>query len=175
MRKHEQWDLKVSPAKCLLNHRRGTHADLARRLVTNDLSKTRRRKVTLLKLALIAFNVLCEQLGKDTIDVKGGTTREAVVKEWIRGCIATVTARLDNDALDLWLLCGKKFDMKDEESKTADRSLRTARRDAKVTVFSGPLNPSKYTRLYGNSTRRLHDTSRGLEGRKHTQKKRGLP
>ena len=124
MSKHEQWDLKLSPAKCLLHHRRGTHADLALRLVTADLNKTRRHRITLLKLSLIAFNVLCEQLGKDTLDVKGGTTREAVVKEWIRECVATGTSRLDDDALDLWLLCGKKFDMKEQEEKTAESILK---------------------------------------------------
>jgi len=69
MGKREQWDLKVSPARYLLDRRRGTHADLALRLVTADLNKTRRRRVTLLKLALIAFSVLCEQLGMDVMDV----------------------------------------------------------------------------------------------------------
>jgi len=126
MSKHEQWDLKLSPAKCLLDHRRGTHADLALRLVTADLNKTRRHRITLLKLSLIAFNVICEQLGKDTIDVKGGTTREAVVKEWIRECLATGTSRLDDDALDLWVLCGKKFDMKEQEDKTAESILKNS-------------------------------------------------
>ena len=68
MGKHEQWDLKVSPTRYLLDRRRGTHADLALRLVTADLNKTRRRRITLLKLSLIAFNVLSEHLGKDVKD-----------------------------------------------------------------------------------------------------------
>jgi hypothetical protein len=121
MGKREQWDLKVSPARYLLDRRRGTHADLALRLVTADLNKTRRRRVTLLKLALIAFSVLCEQLGKDVMDVE---THEAVVRDWIRECIATVTSRLDDDAWDLWLLCGKDFDMKEQEQKTAESIIK---------------------------------------------------
>ena len=75
-----QWDLRMPPARYLLHHRRGTHADLARQLVKTDLDKTRRRRLTLLKLSFIAFNVLSEHIGKD---MKGATTFEAVVKEWI--------------------------------------------------------------------------------------------
>ena len=80
MGEHEQWDLKMPPARYLLHHRRGGHGDLAQRLVKTDLDKIRRRRLTLLRLSLIAFNVLSEQLGKD---IKEGTTLEAVVKEWI--------------------------------------------------------------------------------------------
>jgi hypothetical protein len=109
MDQHEEWDLKMSPARYLLDRRRGTHADLAQRLVKTDLDKIRRRRLTLLRLSLIAFNVLSEQLGKD---IKEGTTLEAVVKEWIRECIANVTSRLDEEALDLWSLCGRQLGMK---------------------------------------------------------------
>jgi len=112
----EGWDLRMPPARYLLHHRRGTHGDLARRLVKADLDKARQRRLTLLRLSLIAFNVLCEQLGRD---MKGELTLEAVVKEWVRECIAHVTSRLDEEALDLWLLCGTTSDMKEQEKKMA--------------------------------------------------------
>jgi hypothetical protein len=63
MNEHDPWELKLSPARYLLDHRVGTRADLARWLVANDLKGIHRRRITLLKLSLIAFNTLCEQLG----------------------------------------------------------------------------------------------------------------
>jgi len=122
MSKDEQWNLKLSPATYLLHHRRGTHADLARRLLKTDLEKARQRRLTLLRLSLIAFNVLSEHLGRD---IKEGTTLGVVVKEWIRECVATQTSRLDNDALDLWLVCGAASDMKEQETKTVASILKT--------------------------------------------------
>ena len=118
----EEWDLRMSPARYLLHHPRGTHADLARRLVKADLEKTCRRKITLLRLSLIAFTVLCRHLGKD---MRGGTSLQAVAKEWMRECIAHVTSRLDEEALDLWLLCGASSDLKEREKKTAASILKT--------------------------------------------------
>jgi hypothetical protein len=138
MGKHEQWDLKVSPTRYLLDRRRGTHADLARRLVTADLNKTHRRRIALLTLSLIAFNVLSEHLGKD---VKGGMTLEAVVKEWIRECIAAARSRLDDEALDLWLLCGNKFDVKEQEEKTAASMLKTCAPQCKRYGLLGAPTP----------------------------------
>jgi hypothetical protein len=118
----EEWDLKMSPARYLLHHRSGTHGDLARRLVKADLEKTRRRKITLLRLSLVACNVLCGHLGKD---MRGGTSLQTVVREWMRECTAHVTSRLDEEALDLWLLCGTSSDMKEQEKKTAASILKS--------------------------------------------------
>ena len=67
MDRDEEWDLRLSPARYLLDHRAGTRADLARRLVTNDVKRVYRRRMMLLRLSLIAFNTLCEQLGKDAL------------------------------------------------------------------------------------------------------------
>ena len=47
----EGWDLRMPPARYLLHHRRGTHGDLARRLVKADLDKARQRRLTLLRLS----------------------------------------------------------------------------------------------------------------------------
>ncbi|MGA2107758.1 MAG: hypothetical protein ABSH25_08935 [Syntrophorhabdales bacterium] len=138
MDQHEEWDLKMSPARYLLDRRRGTHADLAQRLVKTDLDKIRRRRLTLLRLSLIAFNVLSEQLGKD---IKEGTTLEAVVKEWIRECIANVTSRLDEEALDLWSLCGRQLGMKEQEEKTAASILKTCGSQCKRYGLLGTPQP----------------------------------
>lgn len=69
MGKDEQWDLKVSPARHLLRRHQGTHVDLARRLVTADLNKTHQRRIALLTLSLIAFNVLCDvnMIGRSSV------------------------------------------------------------------------------------------------------------
>ena len=131
MNEHEQWELKLSPARYLLDHRVGTRADLARRLVANDLKGIYRRRITLLKLSLIAFNTLCEQLGKDALQATRWDTRESVVKEWINGCIAKVASRLPEDELSLWLMCGKEFDMRKEEAKTAESILMTCTKKGK--------------------------------------------
>jgi hypothetical protein len=121
----ERWDLRMSPARYLLDHRRGTHADLARRLVAPGLNKTHRRRMTLLRLCLVAFNVLCEQLGKNMVVVGGGVPLEAAAKEWIRECQADLTARLDGEALDLWLLCGSTSDAGEQETKTVASILKS--------------------------------------------------
>ena len=118
----ERWDLKMPPARYLLHHRRGGHGDLAQRLVKTDLDRIRRRRLTILRLSLIAFNVLCRQLGKD---MKEGTALETAAKEWIRECLASVTSRLDEETLDLWLLCGSVSAMRDQERKTAASIVKT--------------------------------------------------
>ena len=74
------------------------------------------------------------------------------MRDWIRECIAAATSRLDDDAWDLWLLCGKNFDMKEQEQKTAESMLKTLRSTMqKVTVFSVPPRPSRFTLPFGNS------------------------
>ena len=139
MNEHEQWELKLSPARYLLDHRLGTRADLARRLVAQDLKGIHRRRMTLLKLSLIAFNTLCEQLGKDALQATRWDTRESVVKEWINGSAAKVVSRLPEDELSLWLMCGKEFDMAKEEKKTAESILRTyAKRGKKYGLLGAP-------------------------------------
>ena len=162
---HEEWDLRTPPARYLLDHRVGTRADLARRLVANDLKGIQRRRMTLLKLSLIAFNTLCEQLGKDALQATRWDTRESVVKEWIRGCAATVASRLPEDELSLWLMCGKEFDMTKEEGKTAELILRThAKRGKKYGLLGAPkvlelyppfwtyrTAPSRYLEMLGGT------------------------
>jgi hypothetical protein len=165
MDRDEEWDLRLSPARYLLDHRAGTRADLARRLVTNDVKRVYRRRMTLLKLSLIAFNTLCEQLGKDALQATRWDTRESVVKEWIRGCAATVASRLPEDELSLWLMCGKEFDMTKEEEKTAESILRTqAKRGKKYGLLGAPkvlelyppfwtyrTAPSRYLEMLGGT------------------------
>ncbi len=139
MNENELWDLKLSPARYLLDHRVGTRADLARRLVAHDLKGIRQRRITLLKLSLIAFNALCDQLGKDALQVRRGETRESVVREWINGCTARAVSRLPEDELSLWLMCGKEFDMTKEEKKTAEAILRTfAKKGKKYGLLGTP-------------------------------------
>ena len=145
MNEHDPWELKLSPARYLLDHRVGTRADLARRLVANDLKGIHRRRMTLLKLSLIAFNTLCEQLGKDALQATRWDTRESVVKEWIKGCAAKVVSRLPEDELSLWLMCGKEFDMTKEEEKTAESILRSC---AKKGRGYGRLGAPKVLEVY---------------------------
>jgi len=142
---HDQWDLKLSPARYLLDHRVGTRADLARRLVAHDLKGIHRRRITLLKISLIAFNILCEQLGKDALQVARWERPESVVKEWVKGCAAKVMSRLPEDELSLWLMCGKEFDMTKEEEKTAESILRT---HAKKGRGYGRLGAPKVLEVY---------------------------
>ena len=142
---HDQWDLKLSPARYLLDHRVGTRADLARRLVAHDLKGIHRRRITLLKISLIAFNILCEQLGKDALQVARWERPESVVKEWAKGCAAKVMSRLPEDELSLWLMCGKEFDMTKEEEKTAESILRT---HAKKGRGYGRLGAPKVLEVY---------------------------
>ena len=118
---HEQWNLTLCPAKYLLHLRSGTHADLAWRLITSDLNKTRQRRLTLLKLTLVAFSALSEQFGRDMMDAKVGPY--ALAMEWITGCTAEVMSRLSDDALDLWHLCGKHFMMKEQEKRAGVSTL----------------------------------------------------
>jgi len=145
MNEHDPWELKLSPARYLLDHRVGTRAGLARWLVANDLKGIHRRRITLLKLSLIAFNTLCEQLGKDALQATRWDTRESVVKEWINGCTAKVVSRLPEDDLSLWLMCGKEFDTTKEEKKTAESILRTY---AKKGRGYGRLGAPKVLEVY---------------------------
>ena len=163
----EQWDLKMPPARYLLHHRRGGHGDLAQRLVKTDLDKTRRRRLTILRLSLIAFNVLCRQLGRD---MKEGTALETAAKEWIRECLASVTSRLGEETLDLWLLCGSVSAM-DQETKRRHRSSKPVLHNTSVTAFLEHLKPSRYTRLFGNLEECLRDTSR-CSGDESTRRRR---
>ena len=165
MNEHDPWELKLSPARYLLDHRVGTRADLARRLVAHDLKGIHRRRITLLRLSLIAFNTLCEQLGKDALQATRWDTRESVVREWIRGCAATVVSRLPEDELSLWLMCGKEFNMTKEEEKTAESILRThAKKGRKYGLLGAPkvlelyppfwtyrTAPSRYLEMLGGT------------------------
>ena len=153
MDEHESWELKLSPANYLLDHRAGTRANLARRLVINDLKGIRRRRLTLLRLSLIAFNTLREQLGKDALQAARGETRESVVKEWINGCKAKVVSRLPEDELSLWLMCGKEFDMTKEEKKTAESILRTyAKKGKKYGLLGAPKDLEVYPPSWTHKT-----------------------
>ena len=145
MNEHDLWDLRLSPARYLLDHRVGTRADLARRLVAHNLKGMRLRRITLLRLSLITFNILFEQLGKDAIQVARGETRESVVKEWINGSAAKVMSRLPEDELSLWLMCGKEFDITKEEKKTAESILRSC---AKKGKKYGLLGTPKVLEVY---------------------------
>jgi hypothetical protein len=153
MDEHDQWDLKLSPARYLLDHRAGTRADLARRLVANDLKGIRRRRITLLRLCLIAFNALCEQLGKDALQVTRWETRESMVKEWIRGCAAKVMSRLPEEELSLWLMGGKEFDMTKEEEKTAESILRAcAKKGKQHGLLGAPKDLEVYPSFWTHKT-----------------------
>jgi hypothetical protein len=153
MNEHDLWDLRLSPARYLLDHRTGNRADLARRLVANDLKGMRRRRVTLLRLSLIAFNILSEQLGKDALQVARWERPESVVKEWVKGCAAKAVSRLPEDELSLWLMCGKEFDMTKEEEKTAESILRTyAKRGKKYGLFGAPKVLELYPPVWTHRT-----------------------
>ena len=169
----EQWDLKMPPARYLLHHRRGGHGDLAQRLVKTDLDKTRRRRLTILRLSLIAFNVLCRQLGKD---MKEGTALETAANEWIRECLARVTSLLDEETLDLWLLCGSVSDMRDQERKTAAAIVKTcAPQYKRYGLLGAPQAIEVYPPFWKLRTvpSRYLEMTRGDESTRRRRKGRG--
>ena len=144
MNEHDPWKLKLSPARYLLDHRGGTRADLARRLVANDerdpsapdnASQTLPHRV----------QHTPRGTGKDALQVTRSETRESVVREWIKGVRRDGGVPSPEDELSLWLMCGKEFDMTKEEEKTAESVLRNC---AKKGRGYGRLGAPKVLEVY---------------------------
>jgi hypothetical protein len=82
------WTLGVKPEFYLDRHPNGPHAELARAIVDEKIGEYRREFDEALKPALVAFQVLVEQLGKALHPGEDDhLTLHGVFREWLNSCL----------------------------------------------------------------------------------------